>query len=81
MVKPQAFTAFSHWPWRKRFSDLEHTSKVSHYEWENLISKLTNVVYRQEIDTYDPNLEAPRDNIGYFKKVDTFFDKNGTFKC
>ena len=42
---------------------------------------MTNVVYRQEIDTYDPNLEAPRDNIGYFKKVDTFFDKNGTFKC
>lgn len=51
------------------------------YEREKVISKLTNIVYRQEIDTYDPNLEAPRDNIGYFKKIDSFFDKNGTFKC
>ena len=34
------------------------------YEREKLISKLTNIIYRQELDTYDPNLEAPRDNIG-----------------
>jgi hypothetical protein len=37
------------------------------YEREKLISKLTNIIYRQELDTYDPNLEVPRDNIGYFK--------------
>ena len=48
---------------------------------EELISKLVKIIWRQELDTYDPTFKVPNENSGYLKMVEEFFDRENLFRC
>jgi len=46
-----------------------------------LIRKLIRIGTRQELDTYDPNIELPPEFVGYLRHVEEYLKRDGLLRC
>lgn len=46
-----------------------------------LNDKLLQIMIRQELDTYDPNISLPKSYLGYFRYVNEFLKRDSLYKC
>lgn len=45
------------------------------------MTKLVSIMWRQELDTYDPSFKVPDAASGYLRQVEEFFDRENLFRC
>lgn len=48
---------------------------------QSIVRKLTMIIARQEIDTYDPNIDLPRDYFGFLKHANEFLKRDNFYRC
>ena len=46
-----------------------------------MVKKMVRIIWRQELDTYDPSFKAPDADSGYLRQVEEFFDRENLFRC